>query len=265
MFLDIKGTKIHFEEYGPKNGIPVVFIHGFPFSGEMWKPQVEALRETYRVIVYDVRGHGESETGDGQYSIEYFVDDLFALLDHITLLKVVLVGLSMGGYIALRAMEREPGRFRALVLCNTRSDSDTNESRIKRANQAKFVKVLGTKVFADDFVKLVFFEKTFQMNPDAVKVIHDLIERNNPIGIAGTLLALASRTDTTALLPRIAIPTIVIVGERDTLTPPHSALAISEKIPNAEMYIIPNAAHISNLENPADFNKRLLTFLRKLK
>lgn len=265
MELNANGIRHYYQEFGPENGTPVVFIHGFPFSSEMWKPQVEALQQTYRVIVYDVRGHGKSGTGDGQYSIEYFVDDLFALLDHLTILKVALVGLSMGGYIALRAMEREPGRFRALVLCDTRSDSDTNESKIKRFNQAKLVKVEGTRGFADDFVKAVFFEKTFQSKPQAVQLIHDLIEHTEPLAISGTLLALAGRTDTTASLPRIAIPTMVIVGEKDVVTPPHTAVAMKEKLPNAEMFVIPNAGHLSNLENPGDFNMRLLTFLQKVK
>jgi 3-oxoadipate enol-lactonase len=265
MEIDANGLKLHYETFGPESGIPIVFIHGFPFSSGMWKPQIEALQSTYRVIVYDVRGHGQSDVGDGQYTIEYFVDDLFALLDHLTIKKVVIVSLSMGGYIALRAVERQPKRFRALVLCDTRSEGDTNESKIKRANQAKDVKKNGTKEFANDFVRAVFFEKTFQMNPNAVHLIHDMIEQSSPTAIAGTLLALAARTDTTASLVRISIPTMIITGENDVLTPLHSALAMNEKIPNSEMYVIPNAAHVSNLENPKDFNGRLLSFLQRFK
>ncbi|MFI5251086.1 MAG: alpha/beta fold hydrolase [Bacteroidota bacterium] len=265
MELEVNGINVYYEEHGPETATPVVFIHGFPFNSEMWKPQVEALQSTYRVIVYDIRGHGKSSVSDGQYSIEYFVDDLFALLDHITIKKVVLVGLSMGGYIALRAIEREPGRVRAIVLCDTKSDADTNETKIRRANQAKAIKANGTKGFADDFVHAVFFEKTFQFNPGAVQSIHAMIENMSPLAIAGASLAMASRTDTTSSLGRISVPAMIMVGENDTLTPPHSAMQMKEKMPNAEMYIIPNAAHVSNLENPKDFNNRLLTFLQKLK
>jgi 3-oxoadipate enol-lactonase len=265
MFIDVNGLKLHYEVFGPESGIPVVFIHGFPFSSEMWKLQIEALQSTYRVMIYDVRGHGKSDVGDGQYSIEYFVDDLFALLDQLTIKKVVLVGLSMGGYIALRAVERQHGRFRGLVLCDTRSEGDTNESKVKRANQAKLVKTKGMKEFADDFVRAAFFEKTFQFNPGAVQIIREMIEQTSPVAIAGTLIALAARTDTTPSLVRISIPSMIIVGENDTLTPLHSALSMSEKLPNSEMYIIPNAAHVSNMENPKDFNERLLAFLQRIK
>src|SRR5437879_5665897 len=97
--------ELDYEVEGPRTGIPVVFIHGFPFDRTMWKPQVTALRKEFHVVTYDVRGHGKSGVGDAQYSIEYFVDDLIALLDHLKLSKVVVVGLSMGGYIALRAIE----------------------------------------------------------------------------------------------------------------------------------------------------------------
>jgi len=265
MNFETSGISLYYDISGPENGLPVLFIHGFPFSSDMWKPQVEALNSIYRVIVYDVRGHGRTGTGDGQYSVEYFVDDLFALLDHLKLKQVVLAGLSMGGYIALRAMEREPGRFKALILCDTRSDADTNESKVKRANQGKAVKANGSKGFADDFVRAVFFERSFQNNPAAVSMIHDIIEKTDPLAIAGTLLALAARTDTTASLPRFTLPTMILVGELDAITPPHAAIAMNEKLPNAELYVIPNAAHLSNLENPSDFNKRLLAFLQKVK
>jgi len=264
MEATINNITISYTETGDPSGTPVVLIHGFPFSQAMWKPQVEALSAKYRVITYDVRGHGESEVGDGQYMIEFFVDDFFGLLDHLNIEKAAVVGISMGGYIALRAIERNPERFRALVLCDTRSEADTNEVKLKRAASIKTVKAQGVKVFAEEFVRSVFAPQTFQTNPDAVNFIKDIIERNSPIGICGTLLALASRTDTTAVLPNITVPTLVLVGEQDTLTPPSAAQAMKEKIPNAELHIILNAAHISNLENLKVFNSVLLKFLEGL-
>jgi 3-oxoadipate enol-lactonase len=263
MYVKIKGFGINYNIDGPATGIPVVFIHGFPFSQEMWKSQVDILRAEYYVVTYDVRGHGQSDIGSAQYAIEYFVDDLIGLLDHLRISQCVLVGLSMGGYIALRATEREPDRVRGLVLCNTKSEADTNEQKLKRANQAKNVKIFGIKKFAESFIKTIFAEKTFQQNQDAVKLIRKLIEQTSTSTIAGTLIALAARTDTTPSLSRINVPTLIMAGQFDEVAPPSLSFSMKEKIPNAELQIIPNAAHISNLENPEEFNKHLINFLKK--
>ena len=262
MRVTINGISIEYEVVGPRTGLPVVFIHGFPFSKAMWKPQVEALKKDYYVITYDVRGHGSSDAGDGQYSVEYFVDDLMGLLDHLKISKVVTVGLSMGGYIALRAIERQPDRFRALVLCDTRSEADNNEGRIKRASQARAIKADGMKKFAETFLKAVFYEKTLQSNPLPVDLIKNIIEQSSPLGAAGTLIALAARTDSTPSLYNIKVPTLILVGQHDNLTPPSASHAMKEKIPNAEIHILPDAAHMSNLENTEEFNKYLLSFLK---
>lgn len=265
MRCTIHGIGIEYAVEGPRTGLPVIFVHGFPFSKEMWKPQVEAFKKEYYVITYDVRGHGASDVGDGQYSVEYFVDELIGLLDHLKISKAVVAGLSMGGYIALRAVERSPERFRGLVLCDTRSEADGNEGKIKRAMQAATVKVDGMKKFAELFLKAVFYEKTFESNPAAVNIIKTIIETSSPLAVAGTLLALAARTDTTASLYKIAIPTLILVGQHDTLTPPSASHAMKDKIPGAELHLIPNAAHLSNMEQPEEFNLRLLNFLKNIK
>jgi 3-oxoadipate enol-lactonase len=108
MKAQLNNIALHYIEHGNSKGFPIVFIHGFPFSHKMWKPQIENLPNHIHAIVYDVRGHGFSDVGDGQFTIELFVDDLIALLNHLSIEKAVLCGLSMGGYIALRAMEKHP-------------------------------------------------------------------------------------------------------------------------------------------------------------
>jgi 3-oxoadipate enol-lactonase len=261
----INGWSIDYNIFGKPSGLPVVFIHGFPFSQEMWRPQVAELSRDYRVITYDVRGHGKSKVGDGQYTIEFFVDDLIGLLDHLRIEKVVVVGLSMGGYIALRSIERNPERFRGLVLCDTRSEADTNEGKIKRAASIQSVRTGGVKKYAEGFVRAVFAPQTFERNPEAVKFIRNIIENTSPISIAGTLLALASRTDTTESLSKINVPTLILVGEHDALTPVSAARSMNEKIRQSELYVISDAAHLSNLENPEEFNKHLSGFLRRIK
>ena len=265
MRLQVHGVGIEYQTEGPRTGLPVVLIHGFPFSREMWKPQVELLRKNYYVITYDVRGHGASETGDGQFTVELFVDDLISLLDHLKLSRAVVAGFSMGGYIALRAIERHPDRFRALILCDTKSEPDNNEGKIRRAGQVKAVKLFGTKQFAENFLRTVFYEKTFTVKPDAVDLIRGIIEKSDTAGVAGTLIALAARTDTTPSLYSIAVPALIIVGQHDALTPLSAANAMKVKIPGAELRAIPHAAHMSNLENPDEFNEALIEFLKKVK
>jgi len=264
MLVTINGTKLYYAEGGNSTGAPVVLVHGFPFSHEMWKPQVDALSSKYRVVVYDVRGHGQSDAGDGQYTLEFLVDDLVGLLDHLKIDKAIVCGLSMGGYIALRAIERNPERFRALVLCDTRSEPDSNDAKLKRAAAIKTVKQQGAAAFAEGFVKAVVASETFPSRPETVEMIKNIIRRNPPVGICGALLALASRTDTTAGLSQISVPMLILVGEHDALTPPSTAKAMQERIRGAELHIIPHAAHMSNLENPAEFNGQLLAFLEKL-
>jgi 3-oxoadipate enol-lactonase len=265
MNVTINNLSICYETFGPRTGLPIVFIHGFPFSKEMWKLQIEVLKKEYHCITYDVRGHGSSEVGDGQCTVEFFVDDLFGLLDHLKLSSCVVVGLSMGGYIALRAIERNPERIRALVLCDTRSEPDGNEGKIKRANQVKTVKMDGMKSFTETFLKAVFYHKTFDRQPQVVEMIQERIEKTSPIAVAGTLIALAARTDTTPGLYNIKVPTLILVGQHDALTPTSASHAMKEKIPNAELHVIRDAAHLTNLENPEEFNAHLTKFLNKFR
>jgi len=260
----LNGVTINYNERGMPQGLPVVFIHGFPFSSEMWNPQINILPNNIYGITYDVRGHGQSEVGDGQYSIELFVDDLIALLDHLSIKKAVLCGLSMGGYIALRAFERNPDRVCGLILCDTTSASDTDPAKIKRTVTIHEVKTSGVREFAEKFVHAIFWEKTFERNPSSIAFIKKIIYENTSRGICGTLLALASRTDTTPVLASVNIPTCILVGEFDKLTPPSNALSMHALISGAELHILPHAAHMSNLENTQEFNELLLTFLKKL-
>jgi 3-oxoadipate enol-lactonase len=265
MKIRVNTVTLNYTERGLPQGSPIVFIHGFPFNHSMWEPQMKALPNHFRAITYDVRGHGESDVGDGQYSIEFFVDDLIALMNHLVIDRAVLCGLSMGGYIALRAIERRPERICGLILCDTRSEADSDEGKVKRSATIQSVKTKGVAPFAEEFVKLVCAAETFDTNPPLIALVKGMIEANPPLGICGTALALAARTDTTKGLASIKVPTLIIVGEHDKLTPPDAAQAMQNKIAGSELQIIPHAAHLSNLENSVEFNKRLVGFLHRLK
>ncbi len=268
MKATINNSLLRYIDVGQQSAPPVILIHGFPFSHKMWNfpgGQVDVLTPTNRVVAYDIRGHGESEVGSAHYSIELFVDDLFGLMDHLNIPKAILCGLSMGGYIALRAVERNPERVSGLVLCDTKSEADSNEAKIKRANGIKFVQANGMKYYAQDYVKIVFAPSSFERHPDAVKSLQSIVERTAPQSIYGTLLALAARTDTTAALPNIKCPTLILVGEKDTLTPVSASQSMKDKIPNAQMFVIPHAGHMSNMEHPTQFNKHLVEFITTIK
>ncbi len=252
---------MHYIDQGPRGAMPIVLIHAFPLNHTMWNPQISTLSMKHRVIAYDIRGHGESAVGDGQYTIDLFVDDLIALLDYLKIEKTILCGLSMGGYIALRTLEQHPERLSALVLSDTRSESDSDAAKIKRSATLKLIKENGSSFFVEEFVKSAFAPETFNTNLEVVQMVKEMILKNSPLGIGGALLALASRTDTTESLQQIRIPTLILVGEKDQITPPTSALIMKEKIPKAQMYVIPHAGHLSNLENPVEFNRRLTAFL----
>ena len=264
MNATINGSTLHYVTNGREGATPVLFLHGFPFSHAMWSDQLALVGKEFFAIAYDIKGHGNSDVDDGQYTIESHVDDLIGMLDHLKIQQVIVVGLSMGGYITLRALERNPERFRAAVLCDTRSEPDSTEGRIKRAVSARTVKKSGSAAFAAEFVKAVFAAESLTKRAEAVARIRNIIEHTPPLSIAGTLIALAARTDTTPSLGATKVPTLVMVGELDVTTPPSASQAMHDRIPGSELHIMPGAAHMSNLENPTAFNEHLLQFLRRV-
>lgn len=259
----VDGIDISYVDVGDSHALPIVLIHGFPLNYEMWQPQIECLTKRFRVIAYDVRGHGKTSSRDPQYVIEFFVDDLIGLLDQLKIERAILCGLSMGGYIALRRVERNPERVMGLILADTQSRSDSNEIKLKRA-PIKSVKTQGVEVYAETSVKTLFALDSLTKKTDVVEKIKEIIRANSSSAICAALLALSGRTDTTPALPSINVPTLILVGEHDALTPPVASQEMHNKIVNSEIHVIPNAGHLSNLENPDEFNKYMLSFLAKL-
>ncbi len=261
MHILVNGANLYVEQAGNAAGPDVVFLHGFPFNHAIWVDQVRAIGRVHHTTTYDLRGHGQSDVGDGQYTVEGHVDDLFALLDAMRIEKPVIVGLSMGGYIILRALERDQQRFRAAVLCDTRSEADPNEVKLRRFKAIAAVKAAGSEAFAKDFVKSMFTPDAVTRVPNAVDQIISIISHTPPLAIAGTQLALASRTDTTASLGDLRLPVLILVGEQDPVTPVSAAEAMRARIQGAELAVVPRASHLSNLENPSFFNSTLMKFL----
>ena len=263
MFLETPSGRIAYQTFGENRNKGIVFIHGFPFDKSMWDEQGKLLSRDHFVVTYDIRGHGESEVGNGQYLIEFLVDDLFAVMDQVGLKKAVVCGLSMGGYIALRGIDRESSRFSGLILCDTKSPADTNAAKLNRANQIKAILSGKKSQFAEDQTKALFAPESFEQNKNAVDKITAIIKSTKETGLVGALIALASRMDMTESLEKISVPTLIMVGDKDKVTPPSEAETIHLKIENSKLVLIHGAGHLSNLENSKEFNSALLDFLKQ--
>jgi len=261
MNTQVNGISVN--TFGDKANQPVIFVHGFPFDYSMWTEQLKALKKDYYCIAYDVRGLGKSLVGDGQHTLEMFVDDLFAVMEDLKLEKPFLCGLSMGGYIALRAVEIAQNKFKGVILSDTRPDADNDEGRLKRAKAIKQINHEGVSNFVENFISGLFADITKNEDPDLYHSFINKYKTQNPIGVKGALIAIMSRTDTTASLSAINIPALVFGGAFDTLTPPKIMREMADKIKGAQFAVVPMAGHMSPLENPKCVNDLISSFLKK--
>ncbi|MFO7526596.1 MAG: alpha/beta hydrolase [Ignavibacteriaceae bacterium] len=243
---------------------PIIFVHGFPYDHTMWENQIAEFSKNYYCVTYDIRGLGQSPAGNGQFTMESFVDDLEIIIDDLKLEKPILCGLSMGGYISLRALERFGERFSAAILCDTRSEADNNEGKLKRAAGIKRIKTEGLSPFAKDFITNCFGDYFKENNKDELDKIIASSSQFNPAGVTGSLFAMLSRTDTTLSLGKIIIPTLIICGEQDMLTPPAVMKDMFHKINKSEFIEIKDAGHMTPIEKPEEVNSAIGNFLNQL-
>lgn len=262
MKINVNGLSVYLN--GDKKNTPIVFVHAFPHDRRMWMNQIDFLSKDFFVISYDVRGFGESETGCGQFTMEKYADDLLEIIKSACMQKPVVVGLSMGGYIMLRALEKQQEAFAGAVLMDTRSEADDNAGKLKRANAIKDIETNGLVPFAENFVKNCVWEKSIETENEGYLKALEIAKSQNPTGVIGALLAMVSRTDTSGFLSQINIPVSVVCGRYDALTPVESMKKMSEQIPDSEFHIVENAGHLSNLENPAEVNKIIFEFANKV-
>ena len=246
---------------GDDKNMPIIFVHGFPFDHFMWDAQVKDFRGEYYCIRYDIRGLGSSPAGDGQFTMEMFVDDLEIIISELKLEKPILCGLSMGGYISLRAVERIHEKFRALILCDTKSAADDNEGKLKRAVAIKQINSGDFDGFVESFVLNCFGEKFVRENNSEYRKVVERSKTNIPVGVKGCLLAMAARTDTTEYISKIKLPTLVVCGSEDRLTPPTVMESIANQIRNSEFLIVEGAGHMTPIENSQIVNKSIKNFL----
>jgi len=246
-------------------GVPVVLLHAFPVNREMWKPQREALANRYRVITPDFRGHGETNLAEEDSTMERLAEDVRGLLDFLGLERVVLGGLSMGGYASFAFYRRYPERVAALILADTRASADTEEGLRGREELAAVAEKEGAAGVAERMLPKLLGASTHANRPDVVAAVREMILTTSPAGIVRALRGMAARPAAFDLLPTIQCPTLILVGAEDSLTPPADSEALANAIPGARLEVIPVAGHLSNLEQPAAFTRALDAFLTQVR
>jgi pimeloyl-ACP methyl ester carboxylesterase len=253
------GSEIEYEVRGA--GPAVIFLHAFPLGQFMWDAAVEALADRHRVVRFDARGFGGTPPDDEPLTMERIADDASALLGLLGIEKAVVVGCSMGGYAAFAFVRRHPERLAGLVLQDTRAGADTEEARANRTALADRVREEGAGAAVEAFLPKLVGETTKRENPALVEGLRERILATSPAGIVQALHGLRARADSRPTLSQIRVPTLVVVGEEDVLTPPEEAEAMAAGISGSRVAVIPRAGHLCNLENPSAYDDVLARFL----
>lgn len=255
------GIEFGYDDIG--QGIPVVFVHGFPHNRGLWTPQVHGLVDRARCIVPDLRGFGETTVAP-PYSIDQYADDVVTLLDVLRVDRAVVVGLSMGGYVAFSLWRRHRTRVRALGLISTRAGADSEDGRVRRDQMIALARERGAGAVADAMISGMIGKETRARSPNLVDDVHHMLESAPTEGIVGALEAMKSRADSFSTLASIDVPTLIVVGEDDVLTPVAESRAMQAMIGGSVLEVLSGVGHLGNLERPAAFNHVLSEFLSPL-
>lgn len=244
----------------------LILVHAFPLSADMWLPQLAKVPPGWRFIAPDIRGFRGAgpafeDAALAGATMDDYADDLVSLIDHLDIPRVAIAGLSMGGYVAMAFAARAPERLTHLVLADTRMTADTPEGRAGRDKMKADVERDGPRAVADAMLPKLVGETTTTEQPDLADAVRHLIEINRAEGISGAIDALKSRPDRAEALSQVRVPSLVICGAEDVITPPGDSEAMARTIPGARLELIARAGHLSNLEQPAAFTAALQSFL----
>ena len=261
MLTWIGGRPVGYDDTG--SGDPVVFLHGFPHRRSLWAAQVDGLVDRARCIAPDLRGLGESG-GEGPFSMDRYADDVVELLDHLRVERAVIAGLSMGGYVAFALWRRHPHRVRALALLDTRPGADTEEGVKKRREMIALARERGSGAIADAMITGMVGRSTREKCPEIVDTVHAMLESAPVEGVVGALEAMLARSDSTPTLATITVPTLIVCGEEDVLTPVKESQGMHAAIVGSHLEVIAGAGHVSCIERPAAVNHVLSEFLSSL-
>jgi pimeloyl-ACP methyl ester carboxylesterase len=259
--MTVMTARLRVEAIDEGRGAPLVLLHPFPLSAEAFREDAAELASRFRVIAPSVRGFGGTDGFVEPPSIDAMADDLVALLDALGVEEpVVACGISMGGYVALAFARRHASRLRGLVLADTRAEADSEEARTGRDRAIARVEGGDMAGFIDELVPKLLSEATRRERPAVEAHVRSLARAAEPLAVADALRALRDRPDARPTLGEIAVPTLVLVGEDDVVTPPPVAEALARGVPGATLEVLPRAGHLVNLETPAAFRASLASF-----
>lgn len=242
------GIELHYDILG--SGPAVLFVHGFPLTGQMWQPSVATLSKSYRCIVPDLRGFGRSQASPTA-SMRIYADDLATVLDAAAQREpVVVVGLSMGGYVQFEFFRQHRSHVRAMVLADTRANEDNAEGRAKRQEMIAAVAKAGSKAAADAMIDKLFAPG---VDPTLRREWLEIMSTASPMGVMAAVQAMADRPDSRPTLATIDVPTLIAVGEHDAITPPDVHREMHQAIRGSQMEVVPGAGHMLPVEKPAEF------------
>lgn len=260
--LNINGAELKVLDQG--QGPVVLFVHGFPLTHAMWRPQIEALAADYRIIAPDLRGFGASSVTRGTVTMRQFADDLVGILDALNVTEpVTFCGLSMGGYIGWQFVQHYPERLKKLICCDTKASADSNEAIQNRHKLAESVLKHGVGVLAQAMPEKLFAKETLDQQGDVVEQCKQMMLAAHPEGAAAALRGMAERPNMTSLLSTITVPTLIIVGEDDQITTVQEMQEMAAAIPQCQFLEVPHAGHMAPLEQPEPLNTVLKEFLQR--
>jgi len=246
-------------------GPPVVLLHPFPANHEFWLPVADSLATRYRVVLPDLRGHGESGVGEGPATMEKHAADIAHVMDDAKVIRAPLVGVSIGGYALFEFWRKHRGRVAALGLCNTKAPADGPEARAGRLQAANDVLERGTEPFFESMILRVMAKTTREMRPDLVDGALRMMRKMSPEDVAQVQRGMAVRPDSIETLKTINVPTLLVTGEEDILTGVNEAELMRQHIPGSQLRVIPKAGHYAPWEQPYDAAKVLRQFLDDLR
>jgi 3-oxoadipate enol-lactonase len=252
-------TEIFYEVLG--SGPPVVLLHPFPANHDLWKPAAQAVVSRYRVILPDLRGHGESGIGEGPATMEKHAADLARILDHEEVARAPFVGVSIGGYVLFEFWRKYRARVEALVLCNTKAQADTPEARAVRLQAASDVMERGTEPFFESMAPKLLGKTTYSARPDLVEGALRLMRQMSPEDVALVQRGMAERQDSVETLKTINVSTTIVTGDEDILTGKAEAEFMRQHIAGSQLKVIAKAGHYSPWEQPEEVGKLLRQFL----
>lgn len=247
------------------DGPLLVLLHPFPAHHELWFPAAQALTSRYRIILPDLRGHGESDAGEGAATMDKHAADLARVLDDAGAGRAVFCGVSIGGYILFEFWRRYRARIEGLILCDTRSQAETAESRAARLKSAADVLESGTEKFVDGIVQKVIGKTTLATRPDLVDGARRMMLKMSAEDVAQVQRGMAERPDSTPTLKAIDVPTLILVGEEDTLTTLADGESMRQHIPGSHLKVIPKAGHYAVWEQSEEVGKVLRQFVDSLR